>query len=68
MRACTLGTGGIGIALGCLYLAYKLAFVRGMDAITAADLENVADLTIGHEDAARVAEVVAESSGMRRVI
>jgi DNA transposition AAA+ family ATPase len=68
MRASTLGTGGIGIALGCLYLAYKLAFVQGMDAITAEQLENVADLTIGHEDAARVAEVVAESAGIRKVI
>mgnify|MGYP001613893057 CR=1 FL=1 len=67
-RACTLGTGGIGIAIACLYLAYRLPFVQGMETITADQLENVADMTIGHEDSARVAEVVAESSGMRRVV
>jgi len=67
-RASTLGTGGIGIALGCLYLAYKVAFVQGCETITAAHLDDVADLTIGHEDAQRVAEVVAESSGIRRVV
>lgn len=67
-RASTLGTGGIGLALGCLYLAYKVAFVQGCETLTADHLENVADLTIGHEDARRVAEVVAESSGIRRVV
>ena len=67
-RASTLGTGGIGIALGCLYLAYKVAFVQDYEAITAAHLDDVADLTIGHEDAQRMAEVVAESSGIRRVV
>jgi len=67
-RASTLGTGGIGIALGCLYLAYKVAFVQSSESITADHLESVADLTIGHEDARRIAEVVAESSGIRRVI
>lgn len=68
MRACTLGTGGIGIAMVCLYLAYKIAFTQGSQAVTEDELESVADLTIGHEDAMRVSEVVAESSGMRRVV
>ena len=67
-RAGTLGTGGIGIALGCLFLAFKLAYVQGEREISAQMLEDVADLTIGHEDAQRVADVVAESSGMRRVV
>jgi DNA transposition AAA+ family ATPase len=67
-RASTLGTGGIGIALACLYLAYKVAFVKGADAITEEHLESVADLTVGHEDARRMAEVVAESSGIRRAV
>ena len=66
--ASALGTGGIGNALICLYLAYKLAFVQGHEAITAAHLEQVAELTMGHEDAERIAEVVADASGMRRVV
>ncbi len=67
-RASTLGTGGIGIAMGCLYLAYKLAVVQNANTITADHLEDVADLTIGHEDAQRVAEVVAESLGIKRAV
>ena len=67
-RASTLGMGGIGKALVCLYLAYKLCFVKGDNAITARHLEDVEDLAMGHEDAERVAEVVAESSGMKRVV
>ena len=67
-RACTLGMGGIGKALVCLYLAYKLAFVKGDDTISAQRLEDVDDLAMGHEDAERIAEVVAESSGMKRVV
>ena len=67
-RAGTLGAGGIGIALACLYLAFRVAYVRGVNTISAQMLEDVADLTIGHEDAQRVAEVVAEPSGMRRVV
>lgn len=67
-RACTLGTGGIGNALVCFYLACKLAFVNGDECITVNHLEDVADLVMGHEDAERVAEVVAESSEMKRVV
>lgn len=67
-RASSLGTGRIGNALICLYLAYKLVFVQGHGTITAAHLEEVADLTMGHEDAKRIAEVVAESSGIKRVV
>lgn len=67
-RAGTLGTGGLGIALTCLYLAYKVAYVQGADKITAEHLESVAHLTIGGEDARHVAEAVAESEGMRRVV
>ena len=67
-RAGTLGTGGIGIALACLYLAFRVAYVKGMESITATLLDEVEDLTLGHEDAQRVAEAVAESSGMRRVV
>jgi len=58
--------------LVCLYLAYKLCFVKGDNAISARHLEDVEDLAMGHEDAERVAEVVAEvvaeSSGMKRVV
>jgi hypothetical protein len=68
MRASTLGTGGLGNALVCLYLSIKLALAQNLDAVTAQQLEDVADLTMGHEDAQRVAEVVAESSGIRRVV
>ena len=67
-RAGTLGTGGIGIALACLYLAFKVAYGKGMDTVTARLLDEVEELTIGRDDAQRVAEVVAESSGMRRVV
>ncbi|MCH7885122.1 MAG: hypothetical protein IIC01_07700 [Planctomycetes bacterium] len=52
----------------CLYLAYKLAFVKGDETITALHMEDVADMAMGHEDAERIAEVVAESSGMKRVV
>ncbi len=51
-----------------LYLAAKVAYAKGDQTITVEHLEDVADLTVGHEDAARVAEAVAESSGMRRVV
>ena len=67
-RAGTLGLGGIGNALACLYLAYRIVFMTDGETITAEHLEDVAELTMGHEDAARIAEVVAESSGMRRVV
>ncbi len=67
-RASTLGMGGLGKALVCLYLAYKVAFVKGDSAITAEHLEDVEDLSMGHEDAEVVAEAVAQSSGMRRVV
>lgn len=67
-RASTLGMGGIGKAKIYLYLAYKVAFVKGDDAITAEHLEDVTDLAAGHEDAERIAEVVAEASGMKRVV
>ncbi len=63
-RASTLGMGGIGKALVALYLA----FVKGDAEITAQHLEDVDDLSMGHEDAERIAEVVAEASGMRRVV
>jgi len=68
MRASTLGTGGLGRALACFYLACKVAFVQDADTITAQNLEDVADMTMGDEDAQRVAQVVAESSGIRRVV
>jgi len=68
MRASSLGTGSLGNALVCLYLAYKLAFAQNLEAITTEILESVADLTVGHEDAQRVAEMVAESAGIRRVV
>ena len=66
MRACTLGAGGLGRALACFYLACKLAFVQNADAITAQHLEDVADLTMGDEDAQRVAEVVGSGSRLGR--
>lgn len=67
-RASTLGMGGIGAALVALYLAAKVAFTTGEEEITSKHLEQVTALTIGREDASHVAEVVAESSGMRRVV
>jgi DNA transposition AAA+ family ATPase len=67
MRASSLGTGGLGNALACFYLAYRLAFAQNLEAITTETLESVADLTMGHEDAQRVAEVVADA-GIRRVV
>ncbi len=63
-RASTLGTGGIGIAMACLYLAYKLAFAQGEESITAEHLEEVGALTVGGEHAARVTAAVSESSSM----
>jgi len=75
LRASTLGTGGLGRAPACFYpfaaqgmLACKVAFVQDADTITAQNLEDVADMTMGDEDAQRVAGVVAESSGIRRVV
>ncbi len=67
-RASTLGMGGIGKALVSLYLAAKVAYTKGDHTITVEHLEDVDDLAMGHEDAGRVAEAVADSSGMRRVI
>jgi hypothetical protein len=62
MRASTLGTGRLGNALVCFYLSIKLALAQNLDAVTAQQLEDVADLTMGHEDAQRVAEVVGSCS------
>jgi len=67
-RASTLGMGGLGKALVCLYLAYKVAFVKGDSAITAEHLEDVEDISMGHEDSAVVAETVQHASGIRRVV
>ena len=68
MRASTLGLGGIGKALMSLYLAAKVAFTKGNGAITVRHLEDVDSLAMGHEDAAQMADVVSDSSGMRRVV
>jgi len=62
MRASTLGTGGLGRALACFYLACKVAFVQNADTITAQNLEDVTDMTMGDEDAERVARVVGSCS------
>jgi hypothetical protein len=67
-RASSPGAGGLGKAMVCLYLACRVVVVKGEDTITLQHLENVEHLSMGHEDAERVAEVVAESSGMRRVV
>jgi hypothetical protein len=67
-RASALGMGGFGKAVICLYLACKVAFAEGADTITANHLEDVESLLVGHEDAQRVVEVMAESTGMRRVV
>jgi len=67
MRASSIGTGGLGKAVVYLYWAYKLAFLRGDESITAQHLDDIAELTMGHEDAQRLADVVAESSGSRKV-
>lgn len=67
-RASTLGMGGIGKAMISLYLAFKVAYAKGDEKITAEHLEDVDELALGHEDACRVADIVAESSGMRRVV
>jgi len=68
MRASTLGLGGLGKALMSLYLAAKVAFTKGDGAITVRHLEDVDGLAMGHEDAAQMADVVSDSSGMRRVV
>jgi len=68
MRASTLGTGGLGRAPACFHLACKVACVQDVDTITAQNLEDVTDMTMGDEDAQRVGQVVAESSGIRRVV
>ncbi len=67
-RASALGTGGLGRAMVCLFLACKLAFVKGDGSIRAEHLDAVEDMAMGHEDAERMAEVAASSSGMRNVI
>ncbi len=60
--------GGIGKAPVALHLAYKLAFTEGDGKITAQHLQDVDDLSMGHEDAERIAEVITEASGIRRVV
>ncbi len=67
-RASTLGMGGIGKALVCLYLACKVAFAKGSERITVDILCDVEDLSMGHEDAGRIEEVMAEASGMKRAV
>jgi DNA transposition AAA+ family ATPase len=67
-RASNYGTGGIGRALVCLYLAYKVAFVKGEGQITSATLDSIEDLSMGYEDHEAVAEAVQESCGLRRVV
>ncbi len=67
-RAGALGEGGIGKALARLYLAAKMAYAKGDATITSEHLEDVVGLSIGEEDAARMAEAVAQASGMRRVV
>ena len=67
-RASTLAMGGIGKALFSLYLAAKVAYAKGEETITVDHLEDVDDLAMGHEDAERIAEVVADASGMKRVV
>ena len=67
-RASTLGMGGVGKALVCIYLAYKMAFVQGMDHIGVEHLDAVQDLSMGKEDANHMANVVPESATMRRVV
>ena len=51
-----------------LAVTAKVAYSKVEQTITVDHLEDVADLSMGHEDAARVAEAVADSSGMRRVV
>lgn len=67
-RSSALGAGGLQRALAMLYLASKVAFAKGDQTISVAHLEAVETLTMGHEDAERVRDVVAHSSGMRRVV
>lgn len=67
-RASTLGMGSWGMATISLYLAYKTATVKENVTITADHLEDIETLALGSEDAERVSEVVAEASGMRRVV
>lgn len=65
-RASTLGLGGIGKALVSLYLAAKVAYASGASTVTAEHLEDIVDLTIGHEDAERIIDAVADAGGMMR--
>ena len=67
-RASTLGMGGVGKALVCICLAYKMAFVQGMDYIGVEHRDAVQNLSMGHEDAKHMADVVSESATMRRVV
>lgn len=67
-RACGLGLGGIGTAIVCLYLAYKAAYTNGDEEITAEHLEDVDDLVMGREDAARVSELATKTRDIRRVV
>jgi hypothetical protein len=65
-RASALGTGGIGTALVCLYLAAKVADTNGDAAITVDHLCAVDALVMGQEDAARVTESVEQAPKIRR--
>ena len=67
-RGSALGMGGFGTVVIGLYLACKVAFTEGAETITVNHLEDVESLLVGHEDAQRVTEVMAESTGMRRVV
>ena len=67
IRACTLGSGGLGRAMVCLYLAVRVAFARGAETLTSEHLDGVEHLTMGHDDADRLADAVTESTKIRRL-
>jgi DNA transposition AAA+ family ATPase len=67
-RAGALGLGGLGTALVKLYLAAKVAYVKGDPAITVAHLESVEGLTTGPEDQQMIDQIAAQGGGLRRVI
>ena len=47
----------------------KVAYAKGETTVTVEHLEDVDDLVMGHEDAKRVAEAIAEADGtMRRAV
>ena len=66
-RASAIGTGGVGTALVCLYLAAKVAYVNGDAVITADHLQDVAGLVIGLEDAERILESVQQANQIARL-